>query len=88
MTRKSKWSSERIYKVQNKTWELGELTPCNIQWSAQKLNESIVNDRKHHSFEVVARIDASLAAQLPRSDKLIFIGQAKQTTLLSRNTVS
>jgi hypothetical protein len=33
-------------------------------------------------------MDASLAAQLARSDKLIFIGQAKQTTLLTRNTVS
>ncbi|OGE49722.1 hypothetical protein PENARI_c020G09856 [Penicillium arizonense] len=35
-------------------------------WSAQKHNESIVNDGKHHSFEVVARMDASLAAQLAR----------------------
>jgi hypothetical protein len=77
-----------MYKVQIKTWELGELTPCNIQWSAQKHNESIVNDGKHHSFEVVARMDANLAAQLARSDNLIFIGQAKQTSLLSRNTVS
>ncbi|KAJ6087534.1 chaperonin 10-like protein [Penicillium canescens] len=55
-------------------------------WSAKKLDESIVNDRKHHRFEVVARMDASLAAQIARSDKLIFIGQAKQTTLLTRNT--
>lgn len=62
-----------MYKVQIENSELGELTPCNIQWSAKKLNESIVNDRKHYCFEVVTRMDACLVARLARSDELICI---------------